>query len=216
MLQRLHARHVHQRRAQVLSAHIAELLPTNIATVLDVGCGDGRLSRLIQQKRPDLSLKGIDVLLRPRPEIPVTLFDGTSLPLPSQSADVVMFVDVLHHTTDPMQLLREAVRVARAAILIKDHVVKGLFARATLRFMDGVGNRRHHVALPHNYWRQEQWNHAWTQLRLNPAVWRFRLGLYPAPANLVFERSLHFLTLLHHVTQPTDHAAAGCLAGTSA
>jgi 2-polyprenyl-3-methyl-5-hydroxy-6-metoxy-1,4-benzoquinol methylase len=35
------------------------------------------------------------------------------------SFDVVMFVDVLHHTKDPMVLLREARRVARRAIVVK-------------------------------------------------------------------------------------------------
>ena len=38
-----------------------------------------------------------------------------------------------------MTLLREAVRVARQAVLIKDHLVEGTFAYSTLRFMDWWG-----------------------------------------------------------------------------
>jgi len=195
MLERVHGQYVHRRRVKVLARHITEILPFG-ATVLDVGCGDGRLARLIMQRRPDLSIKGVDVLIRPETEIPVSAFDGATLPFESASVDVVMFVDVLHHTNDPMVLLREAARVARTAVLIKDHTDQGLFANATLRFMDQVGNRRHGVALPHNYLKRSQWDRAWRELQLTPAVSKTRLGLYPFPANLLFERSLHFVTLL--------------------
>jgi hypothetical protein len=41
---------------------------------------------------------------------------------------VVLFVDVLHHSKDPMILLREAVRMVRKAIVIKDHTLAGLLA----------------------------------------------------------------------------------------
>ena len=44
-----------------------------------------------------------------------------------------MFTDVLHHTSEPKVLLREAMRVARETILVKDHTCDGLFAGATLR-----------------------------------------------------------------------------------
>jgi hypothetical protein len=73
--------------------------------------------------------------------------------------------------------------------------------------MDRVGNRRHGVALPHNYWHRQQWECAWTQLGVTPEVWNSRLGLYPFPANLVFERSLHFLTLLRPVNKAQHECA---------
>ncbi len=44
---------------------------------------------------------------------PAVEFDGLTLPLADHSVDVVLFVDVLHHTADPLILLREAARVAR-------------------------------------------------------------------------------------------------------
>ena len=46
-----------------------------------------------------------------------------------------MFVDVLHLTDDPVLLLREAARVARNTIVIKDHTLDGFAAAATVRFM---------------------------------------------------------------------------------
>jgi len=164
--------------------------------VLDVGCGDGRLARLIADKRPDISTHGIDVRLRSDAAISVEAFDGKTIPYGEGSFDVVMFVDVLHHTNDPMILLHEAVRVARQAILVKDHLLEGAFAYSTLRFMDWVGNARHGVALPYNYWTSAQWERAFDNLGLVIQYWGSNLKLYPFPFDLVFERSLHFIALL--------------------
>src|SRR4051812_45605925 len=93
----LHERLVFNRRTRVLAERLGEVLPAG-ASVLDVGCGDGTIDALIQRARPDLSIRGLDVLIRPETRIPVDRFDGRTLPLHDGSADVVMFVDVLHHT----------------------------------------------------------------------------------------------------------------------
>jgi hypothetical protein len=90
-------------------------------------------------------------------------------------------------------LLAEAARVARRAVVIKDHLREGLLADATLRFMDRVGNRRHGVALPHNYWTRDRWREAFQRCGLAVDRWSERLGLYPWPAAWVFDRSLHFV-----------------------
>jgi len=166
------------------------------AGVLDVGCGDGSLAAGLVARRPDLTVRGIDVLLRQETAIPVTLFDGERIPAEDASADVVMFVDVLHHTHDPMVLLREAKRVSRRGIVIKDHFRDGLLANETLRFMDWVGNAHHGVALPYNYWSSQQWNEGFGRLGLNPAKQILELGLYPFWANWLFGRRLHFVLLL--------------------
>jgi SAM-dependent methyltransferase len=161
--------------------------------VLDVGCGDGRVSRLIADRRPDICIRGVDVFLRHDVAISASPFDGARIPFNNASFDVVMFVDVLHHTEDPRILLREAVRVARQGILIKDHVLRGLLAGPTLRFMDWVGNKRHGVALPFNYWSELQWKQALGDLGLQTELWEHRLRLYPVPARWIFERGLHFI-----------------------
>jgi SAM-dependent methyltransferase len=164
---------------------------------LDVGCGDGLLARLISQSRPDISLSGIDTLIRGHTYIPIAPFDGQMIPYENTSFDGIMFVDVLHHTADPMILLREAARVARKIVLIKDHTLDGLFAAQTLRFMDTVGNARHGVSLPYNYWPKARWLEAFDALGWQVAVWTSKLGLYPWPLNWAFDRSLHFFAHLY-------------------
>ena len=192
LLDRLHGEYVHTRRVRVLRKCISELIPQH-ASVLDVGCGDGLLAQLILDERPDIQFAGIDVLLRKETRIPITEFDGAHIPFPDKSQDFVMFVDVLHHTDDPMVLLTEATRVARRGLLIKDHTLEGFLAGPTLRFMDTVSNARFGVALPYNYWRHSQWLEAFRKLGLSVESWKKNLNLYPAPADRIFGRSLHFI-----------------------
>jgi SAM-dependent methyltransferase len=195
LIDRIHESYVEGRRASRLADHLADLLPRG-SRVLDVGCGDGALAQLILTKRPDVSLRGIDVLIQPEPAIPVEPFDGRSIPHPDGSFDAVMFVDVLHHTEDPRVLLREAQRVSGGLVLIKDHTANGMLARPTLGFMDRVGNVRKGVGLTYNYWSRRQWMDAFADLGWRVAEWRSELGTYPPPASWVFGRSLHFIALL--------------------
>lgn len=194
-LESLHERHVAKRRACVLSRQLAEIIPPD-AELLDVGCGDGEIAWMVSQTRPDLKIRGVDVLVRPQTRIPVEPFDGLTLPSEDKSYDVVTLIDVLHHCDQPKEVLREAGRVARKAVLIKDHLREGFAAAFTLRVMDWVGNHRHGVALPYNYWSWPEWRTAFDDLGLQLDQLSNRLGLYPWPASLLFDRSLHFIARL--------------------
>ena len=197
----LHGGYIYKRRVSVLSEHLAELMPQE-AKILDVGCGDGLISHLIQQKRPDVRVEGIDIMERPTSHIPVSEFDGTTIPHPDKAFDVVMFVDVLHHTADPGVLLREAARVAKKAVVLKDHTQDGWLAGPTLRLMDWVGNARHGVVLPYNYWPEKQWKDTFARLGLAVGVWNPHVDLYPWPLSMLFDRSLHFTTRLDCADRP--------------
>ncbi len=194
-IERMHEKLIVGRRAKVLSRHLAELLWPNVS-VLDVGCGDGQIASLVQSPRHDVTISGVDVLVRKHTFVPVKPFDGVTLPFEDYAFDVVTFVDVLHHTMDPLALLREAGRVCRRGVIIKDHTLSGVLAGPTLKFMDLIGNGRHGVALPFNYWSPQQWNSAFTQLNWTIDERRTSLGLYPFPVSLLFGRSLHFVARL--------------------
>jgi len=192
---RAHDLLVVRRRAEVLSEWFSELLP-NAATVLDVGCGDGLLSSLISSKRSDLKIRGVDSLVREKSVIPVEKFDGRTIPYEDGTFDVVLFSDVLHHTSDPKVLLLEGHRVAAKCVLLKDHYRKGLAAGARLRFMDWTGNARFGVSLPYNYWTERQWKQAWEEVGLFPEKLINRLGLYPDLFDWIFGADLHFIARL--------------------
>ncbi|HEC16321.1 MAG TPA: SAM-dependent methyltransferase [Sedimenticola sp.] len=191
----LHRELIFKRRVRVLADWLARL-PDKHSTILDVGCGDGLVDHLILQRRPDLTINGIDVMIRPYTWVPVLEYNGKILPLDDNSRDYVMLVDVLHHLDSPEQLLREACRVARKGVILKDHARAGLLAAPTLRFMDWVGNASHGVISTYNYWTQERWQQAFGELGLKPTYWLTRLKLYPFPFSLLFDRSLHFIARL--------------------
>lgn len=195
IIDKVHGEYVFGRRTRVLARHLTQLIPEH-CSVLDVGCGDGLIDQLVLNQRSDIAIEGIDVLIRPHTHIPVQKFDGVQMPVADKSVDIVMFVDVLHHTDDALALLRDAARVARRGVIIKDHLRNGFLAGPTLRFMDWVGNERHNVRLPYNYWSQAQWDDAFSAVGLHREDWRTSLDIYPPGANWMFGRSLHFMTRL--------------------
>ena len=195
IVERLHGRHHHNRRLQVLGSRLAALIPEG-ASVLDVGCGDGLLTREIGESRRDVEMSGVDVMVRKNTHVPVRAFDGQTLPHADGSFDAVMLVDVVHHAEDPVLLLREAARVSRSSILLKDHTLRGLLARPMLAFMDRTSNIRHGVHSPCHYFTPDQWTAAFSELSLEVEVWDANLELYPWGARWLFERSLHFVARL--------------------
>jgi SAM-dependent methyltransferase len=177
----------------VLADHFAALIPSN-HSVLDVGCGDGLIAALILQRRHDLTIHGVDILERPASHIAVTRFDGQRLPFADRSFETAILCDVLHHTERPLQMLEEATRVARHTVVIKDHRVRGVLARSTLRFMDFIGNAPHGVVLPYNYLTDEEWSRAFQACGLNRREERRQLRMYPMVVDWIFGRSLHFIS----------------------
>jgi ubiquinone/menaquinone biosynthesis C-methylase UbiE len=173
-----HGKLVHDRRVQMLACAIAPLIEPRW-TVLDVGCGDGRLAALIRDQVAGIRIEGYDLLVRQDAAIPVRPFDGRRIPQADRSVDAVMMVDVLHHTEDPTVLLREAARVATKAIILKDHRLSRPLAGPTLRFMDWLGKRE-----------------AWAALGLEVDHYQTRIGLYPLAARWLFEPGLHFVARL--------------------
>ena len=193
---RSHRALVFGRRARVLADALAPLIPSEARTVLDIGCGDGTIASLLAQRRPDLAIEGVEVIPRPTCQVPCRAFDGSHLPFPDRSFDVCLFVDVLHHTTDVTQILREAARVSRSHIVLKDHLSESSLDHATLRAMDWVGNRPHGVTLTYNYQSLRHWQEHFAACELQATQLSTVLSLYPFPFSQLFGRKLHFVAQL--------------------
>ena len=202
-----HGRFVMTRRVRILSDHLRTRIPQG-SSVLDVGSGDGTIAKTIADTRPDIRIEGVDVLVRPTTAIPTTEYDGLHLPFANSSFDVVMLVDVLHHTPDPGAVLREVARVARRRVVIKDHLTDRWGSVPTLRLMDWVGNAHHGVALPYNYQSRAQWLELVVRAGLRVEEWRQDLGLYPWPASWVFGGSLHALITAVPVACPSQSSSS--------
>ncbi len=195
LMGKAHGRLVHARRVNVIAERVAGVLEPDLK-LLDVGCGDGELAAALGSRVPGLEVSGIEIQPRPDCAIDCTQFDGVHIPYPSNSFDVCMFVDVLHHTTDPLVILREGCRVSRKFVLIKDHFSENALDDYTLQFMDWVGNRPHGVVLPYNFLSSAQWNALYEQLGLREVRTERHLPIYPPPFSLIFGRKLQFISLL--------------------
>lgn len=195
LFRRFHEGYVHQRRTNVLSEQVAALLPHG-ASVVDVGAGDGLIAKKLLDRRPDLSLRATDVLVRSDQHVPVEPFDGSGLPFVDDAFDAAMLVDALHHADDPAALLEEATRVSRGIVIVKDVMAEGFLARETLHLMERLANSAHGISIPDTFWSRAEWEAVFRRLGLDIETWQGRLGLYPVPANLFFERGFHFLARL--------------------
>lgn len=184
----LHRKFVKPKQSNRIVDILVELLPEQ-GRVLDVGCGTGKISRLIQERNPKLSVEGIDVLVQAKAEIDVKLFDGVNIPFDDGVFETVIFVDVLHHTNNHSQLLKEALRVSRNNVIVKDHICTGRIAFWILAFMDWVGNRSLGINSIHSYLSKEQWSMLFTGLDVAEPEMMMVTGLYPFPFSLIFERN---------------------------
>jgi SAM-dependent methyltransferase len=163
---------------------------------LDVGCGNGVISWNLGQLHSGRQFTGVDVVERDTCMIPCQMYDGEVLPFAPASFDYVMFVDVLHHTTNVERLLTQAKRIARKGIVMKDHYCESRLDYYTLAFMDRVGNPQYGIPLPNNYKSVSEWRELFGRLGVHEIRTVTDLGLYPVPFNLIFGRGLHFVSIL--------------------
>jgi SAM-dependent methyltransferase len=112
-------------------------------SVLDVGCGTGYLSAHLQEMygvRPS----AVDVIDFREAQIPFRQFDGTSIPFLDKSFDHVVLSEVLHHSHDPMALVKECCRVARRSIILFEDMPDGLLGKLILYLHVRIFARRYH------------------------------------------------------------------------
>src|SRR5260370_20365988 len=114
-LQRLVFDRVHQAVLRVVATEVAE--PT---TILDVGCGTGRLLRAAKARWLNAQLIGVDpaegmveVARHLAPAITFHVGSAEALPLPDASVDVVLSTVSFHHWGDQAAAIREVARVLR-------------------------------------------------------------------------------------------------------
>lgn len=199
MLKQLHHRFIFVRRVKILSRELAAFINPDIKTILDIGCGDGTISKLMQDRNPGVKIFGIDVMARPHSEIPFKLYDGKHIPFADNSFDGCMLVDVLHHLPRGKaikELLTEVKRVSCKYILIKDHQYKTRFDFKTLKFMDDIGNKPHGIRVEYNYLKENEWEGIFNDLGLTIIKRKTKIPLYAFPFNLFFGRKLHFISIL--------------------
>jgi len=196
-MRRLHEPVYRARTAELLRQILPELLPSD--RVLDVGCGSGALGNALQNDpaAPNgLHVEGLERVRRGGEAIPVTEYDGITIPLEDRSFDVVMLLDVLHHESDPDRLIRECRRVARRLLVIKDHQRSGPLAWPRIALMDWAANAPYGVPCLYRYNSRKEWAESHRRLRLHPRRELHSMRLYPPFYNVWFGGRLQYFAVL--------------------
>lgn len=126
-------------------------LGTGARSVLEVGCGEGRLAdHLIRAARPD-RFEACDVELRPAPGLDpqLVLREASiySLPYAPASFDLVICCEVLEHLVDPAAGLAELARVSARHVLLSTpwEPVWRVLNLARGRYFHDLGNTPGHI-----------------------------------------------------------------------
>ena len=126
-----------QSRGKLAGKILNTIFPTRISTladlvlpyiengdkVLDLGAGTGKIAEyILDRKKIKLTLLDVTDEYK-ETDLEIQLYDGVKVPYKSNSFDCVLIIATLHHCDDPGQVLREAARVSKDRILIKEDKV---------------------------------------------------------------------------------------------
>ncbi len=134
------------------------LLPQDVTSLLDVGCGDGTFLSLITGAEKKIKLTGIDFssvgLSIAREKVPYGYFAqvdaNSTYPFPDGAFDVVVALDVLEHTLEPEKMLKEMRRVSKQFVLLSVPNFNSLPAR--LQMLIGRVPENNKSNKGHMYW----------------------------------------------------------------
>ena len=113
-------------------------------SVLDFGCGDMALDRLLITRHPALTITGIDVMPFSIPKqtgLKFFVYKGDTLPFGNRSFDAVFSYHVFHHTKNPFFALSECARVCKNMMIIVEPVLRYSFEKTGFTILDFWGHR---------------------------------------------------------------------------
>ena len=99
-------------------AQVQKFMPSAQSVIMEIGCSSGFLIRDLAKAFPDAVILGADVVKEPLYRlaenltgIPLIRFDLLQCPLPDQSIDVLIMLNVLEHIEDDALALQKAFRL---------------------------------------------------------------------------------------------------------
>ena len=109
---------IYERAAQKMCLDCQDFIKKD-SIILDLGCGAGIIGMTFQDFF-QAKLIGADIKDNRIFPIPFKIINGETLPFSENSFDVVLINYVLHHSKNPISLLKEAKRVSSKIIIYED------------------------------------------------------------------------------------------------
>ena len=145
-------------RSNRIFGYIAPFIGTG-DSVLDLGCGDGKVGELVAvNRKSDVVL--MDVVDYNKTSLPLVLYGGTRIDCPDRSFDHVLLLTVLHHSDDPVAVMEEALRVAGKSVIIIESVYFNGPHKQLNKFFDWFYNRvlnNPEINVPFNFLTPTAW-----------------------------------------------------------
>ncbi len=196
-MRRLHRPIYIERMHRLVDAILPELRPGD--RLLDVGCGNGTLLHALATDArcpKGVQMHGLERVPRGGEPIAVTAYPGGRMPFEDGAFDLVVVADVLHHDTDELALLAECARVAKRAVILKDHAREGPFAKWRISLMDWAANTMYGVKCLYRYHSVREWHDIAARLGLRVTRQLHPMKLYPRGWEFVFGGRLQYFAVL--------------------
>ena len=128
--------------------------------VLDVGAGRCYISKRL--KNSGLRVTCLDVKDLSRTDMKVITYNGKNFPFKTNEFDSALIAYVLHHCEDPMQVLKEALRVCKGNIVIFEDTMPSPITNG----MDFLSNKLRNVETPFKFRTKSGWLAIFKKLNL--------------------------------------------------
>lgn len=132
-------------------------------SILDIGCGTCHVSESLRCRGFEtvpIDVRDVSFVDGIAPRV----YDGSRLPFGDGSFDVGLLITVLHHTPDPVSIVREAARVCRRLVIIED-IYRTMAGKYFTFVMDSLMNLEF-IGHPHTNKTDAGWKAAFAELGL--------------------------------------------------
>lgn len=117
---------------QYAVSQIKQFVTTPRPIILEVGCSSGFLLRDLKARFANASIIGadnvrgpLDALARQVPDVPLLRFDLVKCPLPANSLDIVILLNVLEHIQEDAEALKQVMRILKPGGIVISEVPAG-------------------------------------------------------------------------------------------
>jgi len=161
--------------------------------IIDIGSGTGDVANLIKSQGKNITPVDVANFHGPR-MIKTIIYDGKTLPFKDQSFDMALLLMVMHHTSEPDIIFKEAIRVAKKVVVIETSYTTSISRILTI-ISDAIGNLRLNA-----FWNSYKTDVEWRQFFTKYA---FKIDVTQKfkDKNLGF---IPFLHILYFLTKKSD------------
>lgn len=166
----------------------------NKESLLDFGCGDFSLAKLLYKANKHLSITGVDVvqLTKAPKNIAFKTYDGHTIPFKDNSFDTVLSVYVFHHCDSAEVSFLECLRVAKKRVIIMEAVASSKREIPLMKFVDWLSNKwkGEDIPLPYQFHTKQEWKKIIK--RSNATLYSYReekniFSILPIGRTVIFE-----------------------------